>query len=116
LISEQKTIHERTAAIIFLGTPHRGSSSAPLAQVALTAAKLVLLDVNSRAVDALAVDGELLDNIQLEFLKMLHTNDFRVYSFQEGRTMVGLKGASRKVCTELEHGRQISPARQTLDF
>lgn len=84
-------VHEMKAAIMFLGAPHRGSSPAKLGKVASHPASTILMDTDQRLIDSLHCDGELLDNIHADFMKMVHNEDFQVHSFQEGRTLSGLR-------------------------
>ncbi|MCJ1246352.1 hypothetical protein MMC30_003559 [Trapelia coarctata] len=91
-----KDLYNRTDTVIFLGTPHRGSSGATWGEIASRLATVTLQDSNRNLLASLAVDNESLDNIHAEFMKMLYTNDFRVHSFQEGRGPTGLKGFSGK--------------------
>ena len=92
-----KDVHRRTDTIIFLGTPHRGSSAATWGELASRLAAVALQDSNRNLFTSIAVESEILENINSEFMKMLHANDFHVHSFQEGRGATGIKGFSGKV-------------------
>lgn len=65
------TICKRTRLIIFLGTPHRGSSYAGWGKIASNLASLGLQDSNKRLKQTLEVNGEVLDIIHNEFKNTL---------------------------------------------
>ena len=90
-------VNETTAVILFLGIPHRGSSAAKPGNIASHAASMILMDVDQRTIDSLHCDGILLDKIHAKIMKMMHNEDFRVHSFQEWRTLSGLKLLNSKV-------------------
>ncbi|KAF7529454.1 hypothetical protein G7054_g9838 [Neopestalotiopsis clavispora] len=87
----------RTRFVVFLGTPHRGSSFAGWGAIASNLASLALQDSNKKVLKTLEVNGEVLDNIQGEFQKILQGGDIRVHSFQEAQGISGVKGFSGKV-------------------
>ncbi|KAI0517818.1 TPR-like protein [Xylaria bambusicola] len=90
-------IQSCTKLAIFLGTPHRGSSSAGWGVIASNLAKLAFQDSNKRIVQSLEPNSEVLDNIHDEFLKLLHSATIKVHSFQEAKAMSGVKGLDGKV-------------------
>ena len=92
-----QSVWRNTFAVLFLGTPHRGSGTVKLGSIASRAAKLISLDTDDRTVESLSHDNELLDNIHAEFIKMIHTGDFQIHSFQEGRALSGTKPLNSKV-------------------
>ena len=96
-LHRSKSARQRTKLIIFLGTPHRGSSSADWGQIASNMARLALQDSNKKILETLEVSSEVLDNIQEEFKTIVHENDLRVHSFQEARGISGMKGLHNKV-------------------
>ncbi|KAI1455276.1 hypothetical protein F4805DRAFT_468791 [Annulohypoxylon moriforme] len=87
----------QTKLIIFLGTPHQGSSYAGWGAIASNLAGLALQDTNKRIVKTLEVNSEVLDNIQEEFLRVVPDADIRIHSFQEARGISGVKGLHGKV-------------------
>ncbi|KAI9723232.1 MAG: hypothetical protein M1812_001114 [Candelaria pacifica] len=91
-----RVLHQRTRHIIFMGTPHQGSDLASMGKLVANFAAVALVDSNKALLDSLTVESEVLDRISDEFSSMLHSNDFTVHSFQEGRGMSGLKGFSGK--------------------
>ena len=58
---------------------------------------VALQDSNKTVTGALKVDSEVLENIHEQFIKIATTQDIRVYSFQEARGILGVKGVSGKV-------------------
>ena len=87
----------RSKLIIFLGTPHRGSTYAGWGEIAANLALLALQDTNKKIIRALAVDGEVLDNIHDEFKTIIYKSGIRVHSFQEAQGISGMKGLGSKV-------------------
>ena len=93
----QSIIYESTAAIIFLGTPHRGSGFAGLGETVTRVAKLILLESNSHLIGSLDFNSEILSNINEEFRKMITEKEIQLHSFRESRGLSGMKGLSSKV-------------------
>ncbi|KAH6653249.1 hypothetical protein BKA67DRAFT_312556 [Truncatella angustata] len=60
-------------------------------------ARLAFQDSNRRLIETLKVNGEVFDNIQDEFLRIVLEGGIRVHSFQEARGISGVKGLSGKV-------------------
>ena len=85
----------RTKMIIFLGTPHRRSSSAEWGQIASNIAHFVLRDSN--LIKDLKVNSVLLDSINDAFETAMNQSQIRIHSFQEAQGM-GVKGFHNKVC------------------
>ncbi|KAK1757174.1 hypothetical protein QBC47DRAFT_175972 [Echria macrotheca] len=85
-----KAIVKRTAAVVFLGTPHRGSVD--LAKLGNKARKIVsaaLIDTSSTTLDALGLRTPDLERCQDAFSRLWARYDFQVKTFQEG---LGLSG------------------------
>jgi protein SERAC1 len=81
---EFEDIIQSTAAVVFLGTPHRGSSAAGLGDIARKAASMLLMDTNPLILESLALKNSDLDRLQDVFSSLWHKHDFRVKTFQEG--------------------------------
>jgi hypothetical protein len=85
LVQHLHSIFVSTYGILFLGTPHNGSSKAGLASVgsrmisALTPSKVV--DTNSQLADTLHEGSEVLQNITDMFVPLM--KNFRIYFFWE---------------------------------
>ena len=90
-------MRDRTKLVIFLGTPHRGSTYADWGQIASNLARLVLHDSNKTILKTLEVNSEVLENIQEEFIKIVCNGDIKIHSFQEARAITGIKGLNGKV-------------------
>ncbi|KAF3026399.1 hypothetical protein E8E14_010010 [Neopestalotiopsis sp. 37M] len=69
---------------MFLGTPHRGSHLAELAETARRIVSAVGMDTNSRILNSLGLRTSELDRVQTSFSNVWHTYGFRVKTFQEG--------------------------------
>lgn len=94
-----RSVHAQTRCIAFLGTPHQGATIAGWGEIARNVAAVSLMDSNKRILGSLEPDSEVLDNIQSEFMSMLHTDGFKVHSFQEAQGVSGVKGVHGKVGT-----------------
>ncbi|OTA70590.1 hypothetical protein K449DRAFT_15352 [Hypoxylon sp. EC38] len=90
-------LHLRTSSILFLGTPHRGSSYAEWGQIAANLTFLVLQDANKNILRGLEVNSEVLDNIHERFTNIVAGCKIKIYSFQEARGISGMKGLHNKV-------------------
>ncbi|KAI9800977.1 MAG: hypothetical protein M1825_003511 [Sarcosagium campestre] len=101
LEEKYQALYKRVKHVIFLGTPHRGSKMAPWGGFVANFAAIALQDGNKVLSKSLSVDNEILDQIHDSFALMLHSNDFTVHSFQEGRGMSGIKGFSDKVVNDV---------------
>lgn len=90
--SEYEDVAKSTKAVIFFGTPHRGSSElADLGQVVRSvASKILRVDTNSALLRALGVDQPELEQRRLSFTKQWRNLGFRVKTFQEGHGISGI--------------------------
>jgi nicotinic acid phosphoribosyltransferase len=82
-----------TEAVFFLGTPHRGSPKAGIAEIARKIASVSGFNSSEHRIRTLQVHGTLLELIQEDFVKLYQRKDrhFQVRNFQEGK---GLSGSS----------------------
>lgn len=87
----------RTKFIVFLGTPHRGSSYAGWGEIASNLAMLALLDSNKKIIETLEINSEVLDNIHEQFKTIADQHRIKIYSFQEAQGISGMKGLHHKV-------------------
>jgi hypothetical protein len=87
----------RTKLILFLGTPHRGSSYAEWGKIIANLTRLVFRDSNKTVVKTLQVNAEVLDNIHDEFISVVFQYGIKIHSFQESRGILGMKGLQNKV-------------------
>ncbi|OTA52656.1 hypothetical protein K449DRAFT_340541, partial [Hypoxylon sp. EC38] len=78
-------ILKSTAGVIFLGTPHRGSSGvAGIGEIARKAASMLLMDTNPRILDSLSLKNSDLERCQETFSSLWNKHGFQVKTFQEG--------------------------------
>lgn len=85
-------IVESTAAVVFLGTPHRGSPQmAGLGETVRKAASSILrMDTSPAALDALGLKTSDLERCQETFSRLWRDHDFSVKTFQEGLGLTGV--------------------------
>jgi hypothetical protein len=98
----QYDIYECSSAIIFFGTPHRGSGLAYWGTVLSAIAKAVQIDSNEKIIRDLVPDGSSkLEELNLDFNDVLNdrtrTRPLKIFTFQEDRGITGIKLLSRKV-------------------
>ncbi|KAK4201945.1 hypothetical protein QBC40DRAFT_48381 [Triangularia verruculosa] len=87
-----KDILTSTVAVVFLGTPHRGSADfAKLGDITRRVAGTVLrVDTNSNIIRSLGINSPELELSRESFLRQWQTYGFQVKTFQEGRAMTGV--------------------------
>ena len=85
-------IYESTRGIIFLGTPHRGSTAASWGILASNLAKVALQGPNEKILKTLKPNNELLENLHMVFLQMLEDRKIKIHSFYETQPMLGVYG------------------------
>lgn len=87
----QKDIIKSTVAVMFLGTPHRGSNMAGLGEIAKDVAAVALrFDTNSDILGALSVDSPQLDVCRRSFVRQWNKYNFQVKTFQESKGLTGV--------------------------
>jgi hypothetical protein len=96
-IRRSEIVRDRTKLVIFLGTPHRGSSYAGWGQIVSNLVRLTLQDSNKRLLETLDVNSEVLDIIHEEFKTIAYNRKLKIYTFQESRGITGMKGLNEKV-------------------
>ncbi|OBS22671.1 hypothetical protein FPOA_09003 [Fusarium poae] len=85
-------IYSSVSGIIFLGTPHRGSSTAGWGLIASNLTRFALQRPSRSLLRGLNPNSEVLENLQRTFLQMLEDGHFTIHSFWETKPMNGLKG------------------------
>ncbi|KAI9745365.1 MAG: hypothetical protein M1835_002606, partial [Candelina submexicana] len=87
-------------SIIFLGTPHRGSSDASWAQILSNIAGAVQIDTNNSILRALdpSSGSSKLEDLRRDFSDILDEGQINIYSFQESAGKTRLKLAGGKLC------------------
>jgi hypothetical protein len=90
--AEINDVVESTKAVIFLGTPHRGSDFAGLGDVARQVASTLLrMDSNGAVIRALGLDSPELELSRESFLQQWRRYCFRVKTFQESQGFSGVR-------------------------
>jgi hypothetical protein len=97
LDGKYNAILDRVYAIIFCGTPHRGSDSADWGLIAANIAAAAFKGANTRVLTDLQVDSQVLELIHKDFLRILHTTKIRIHSFREGLPLLGIRHLDGKV-------------------
>lgn len=93
--TELRNVVKSTAAVIFLGTPHRGSPDvAALGECVRSVVSTLGMDTTPAILDALGLKTTDLERAQEAFSEVWRKHDFRVKTFQEG---LGLSGANLSV-------------------
>ncbi|KAF4460637.1 nb-arc and ankyrin domain [Fusarium albosuccineum] len=95
-----RSIVGSTAAVIFLGTPHRGSEDlAALGDIARKIVSAMMMDTNPAILDALGLKTSDLERCQETFSRLWRTYDFKVKTFYEdtGQSSVNLGLLNSKV-------------------
>lgn len=100
--ADLRAVVNSTLAIIFFGTPHRGSDLADTAlKVAQVASAVTLKPHNRRIIQMLPRDTEILRKLRKDFEStlghMIQHNRFESSPFQEAKRMNGIAGLHGKV-------------------
>jgi hypothetical protein len=85
-------IYTSTEAILFLGTPHRGSNKAGMAEVIRKIVSVSGFDATDQNIRLLEVNSGELEIIHELFMELYERRDrsFKVFTFQEARGVVGI--------------------------
>ncbi|PMD64586.1 uncharacterized protein K444DRAFT_583031 [Hyaloscypha bicolor E] len=92
-----KDIYDSTKQVLFLGTPHRGSSMASWGILAERIVKAAGFDTNAVILKQLTTQSPALGNLNERFISLLRSQDFDVVTFQEAKGMEGMRGLNGKV-------------------
>ena len=79
-----------TYGVVFLGTPHRGTSQAGLGILAANVCRAMLRDANTSILRSLEQDSEVLERIREAFERMMTRERVKAYSFVEELPTVGV--------------------------
>ncbi|KAK4460162.1 hypothetical protein QBC42DRAFT_230113 [Cladorrhinum samala] len=86
-----RSIVESTAAVIFLGTPHRGSPDlAAMGELMRSMISALRVETTSAILDALGLRTTDLERAQETFSQLWHQYKFQVKTFQEGLGLTGI--------------------------
>ena len=97
LDDEQGKCVTRIRAVVFCGTPHRGSDTAAWGRIAANLVATAFIDSNSKLLADLQVHAATLESIQEDFLRSVHKCSISIHTFQEGRGSSGAKWFAGKV-------------------
>ena len=94
-----KKLFNSTKAIMFFGTPHRGSDFADLGETMRRIASAAGFDTAKQNLRALEIDSGMLEECHRRFQQLQSRHNFQVYTFQEARAVAGIAylGLNRKV-------------------
>jgi hypothetical protein len=79
-----------TLGVCFLGTPHRGSPTAGLAETIYRISNLWGKSPNLQVLQALKYDAETLDRVQAGFRQTLYGHQVNIRSFREAEKTNGM--------------------------
>ena len=92
--SNEKTVFNQllpaTIGVMFLGTPHRGSSAVSLGKMAFEISKLFLKKPNVQILRGLELESELPERISRSFGRILAERNIKVHSFREAIPTMGM--------------------------
>lgn len=86
-------IYTSLDAILFLGTPHRGSNKAGVGEVVRKIVSVSGFDASDQNIRSLQINNAELENIHENFMKLYERQDrhaFRVFTFREDRGPIGI--------------------------
>src|SRR5436853_7234983 len=84
---DYKSIFHATHGIVFLGTPHHGSSYASFGKHVARIVKFIRRDTNISLLRSIEQDSEILERISEDFQTMLTRRRLKVCSFVEELSM-----------------------------
>ena len=90
-------VYRSSSAIIFLGTPHRGSDHASLGETIKRIVSVVGFDAHGQILQALQPGSEILELVREEFCDIWRERGFTVRTFQESQRIVGVRVLNGKV-------------------
>jgi len=101
-----KEILPATYGVIFLGTPHRGSSTATLGKIAQNITRVVRSNPNTSILQDLEVNSETLERIGRGFHQILAESPIQIQSFREELPTSGIMVVNHFSST-IEHGLEV---------
>jgi hypothetical protein len=87
---QEGRIFRATYAVVFLGTPHRGSQQAGWGVIATNVCKAMLKDTNTSVLRSLEQDSEVLERISEAFERIMTRGEVKVHSFVEEIPTLGI--------------------------
>ena len=92
-----KGVCQSTFAVLFFGTPHRGSDWTDAGQIARKFAAVLGFSTTDHNLQALKGNTEILEILRDDFARMLGKEAFYITSFQESKGFKGIRGLDAKV-------------------
>jgi hypothetical protein len=86
-------IYTSMEAILFLGTPHRGSNKAGVAEVIRKIVSVSGFDAPDQNIRALQINSAELENVHENFMKLYGRQDrhaFQIFTFKEDKGPIGI--------------------------
>ncbi|MCJ1403576.1 hypothetical protein MMC11_006799, partial [Xylographa trunciseda] len=112
-------IYTSTKAVAFLGTPHRGSSKAGIAEVVRKIVSASGFDTTDQNIRALQVNSSELELIHELFMKLYDQQDrhFKVFTFQEAKGVIGISylGLNERVVEPFSSSITTTEPTQTIN-
>jgi hypothetical protein len=95
-----KDVLESTKAVLFLGTPHAGSSFADMGDTLRRIVNAVGFGTANQNLRDLKPESAMLEQCRKHFQSLHKSRNFDIYTFQEelGMTGIGIAAADDKVC------------------
>jgi len=95
----ERMLLDSTKAIMFFGTPHRGSDFSDLGETLRRVASAVGFDTAKQNVRTLEVDSGVLEECHRRFQQLQSRENLEIFTFQETRGITGIAylGFNRKV-------------------
>ncbi|MCJ1359347.1 MAG: hypothetical protein MMC33_009349 [Icmadophila ericetorum] len=116
---EQLDIYASTKAVIFLGTPHRGSAAAGIGEILRRIASAATFDTNDKNIRALKFDSPELESIHERFMSQRRNGrwHFEVRTFQEakGLSRFAYFNLGEKVVDDFSSSLDGTERRQTIN-
>ncbi len=85
-----KTLYKSTRAIIFFGTPHRGSEFSDLGETLRRIASAVGFDTAKQNIRTLEIDSGILEECHRRFQQLQARQNIAIHTFQETQGVTGI--------------------------
>jgi hypothetical protein len=80
----QQSLYKSTVALLFLGTPHRGSQYSDMGETMRRLVSAIGFDATNQNLRTLEIDGPLLEDCDERFQKIRRRCGFKIHTFHEG--------------------------------
>ena len=102
--ADLRDVYQSAFAILFFGTPHRGSDWTDAGKIARKFASALGFSTTQYNLQALQGNTEILEILRDDFARMLGKEAFHITSFQESYGLKGVKGLNTKVHSPVSTG------------